>query len=540
MTTTMKKGLTIIIAIAALMAGTVPLMAGYYEQARHHYIRKHYDKAKELFLKAAEDGSGNAYYFLGEIERMKENYKEAEEYYKNALSMQHISKQYLINSYWNAVLMAEQRNDYNSVVSMSRSMWIRSREASARQKIESLINKLLWSDNNDAIERYNQGIDLKKAGKAAEAEKKFEEAIGIDYSFLAPKFEIGMAAYRNGNPERAAAYLDAIAARIPFYAEVRLILGDIQFERHNYRGAIDHFDRVLEFGLLDSSTEYRVWMKRGTCYYNLNDNRNAENDIEKAMKRNPRATEPLLLMSAIQIKLGKYDEALRVLKKANAIEPDNPEIHYQMGSVYYKEGDDRYVASFDRLFTLAGGKKGYPPKYKKVFVILAKRLHENKKHERAIAILKSLDEQSQTFETRLLAAKSYYYKKEYDNAIDQFEKLSLGNDARYMLCKAYAQSGRREKAKSLLAELAQAGDYLSRARHDPVLSGIARELDGSAAQPDGPETETEPEKKPEPVKKDAGNTKEKEAGVDKSNKSGAPASDDEEVDDDTDDESRYD
>lgn len=556
--TPMKKKALITMAALVLLAGVSgPLLAGYYEQGRNHYIHKNYDRAKELFLKAAEGGSGDAYYFLGEIERMRENYKDAEEFYKSAIAARNTSRQYLINSYWNALLMAEQRNDYESVVIISRSMWTRTRDAGARQKIESLINKLLWSNNNDAIGRYNEGIELKKSKKAAEAEKKFEEALGIDPSFLAPKFEIGMAAYRSGDTDRAARYLEDIASRIPFYAEVRLILGEIQFAKHNYRGAIDHFNKVVDFGLLDGPTEYRVWMKRGTSFYNLGENQNAEKDIEKAMKQNPKATEPLLLMSAIKIKLEQHDDALAALNKANAINPNNPEIQYQMGSVYYKKGDERYVSCFDRLYTLAGGKKEYPAKYKKVFVILAKRHHENKNHGRAIEILQSLDEKSQTFETRLLAAKSFYHKKEYDNAIDQFEKLSLGNDDKFMLCKAYAQSGRKEKAKALLAELAQAGDYLARARRDPVLSGIARELDGGTAQTEtsgkkaeplndasAPEKKEEPEKKVEPLKNETGDMKKEEKNIKgESTEGGSRRHDreeDDEFDEDSDDESRYD
>src|SRR5690606_7069668 len=114
-----------------------------------------------------------------------------------------ISRQYLINSYWNALLMAEQRNDYESAVSICRSMWLRTRDAAARQKIESLINKFLWTDNNDAIEKYNEGIELKKSGKGTEAMDRFRSAVSIAGSFLAPKFELGMNAYNTGDLDRA-------------------------------------------------------------------------------------------------------------------------------------------------------------------------------------------------------------------------------------------------------------------------------------------------------------------------------------------------
>lgn len=484
---------------ACMLFLSTALFAGYYEQGRGFYIKKNYDRAHEMFLKAAESGGpGDAYYFLGEIERIRSNYSEAEKYYRAAISHRTTSRQYLVNSYWNALLFAEQRNDYPAVASICRSMWIRTGDASARQKIETLVNKLLWSDNNDAIDAYNAGMELKKSGKPAAAMEKFQDALRTDPSFLAPRFELGITAYNAGEYDKASGYLEDIASKIPFYAEVQLILGDLQFARHNYRSAAEHYDRVQEYGLLDRAGEYRLQIKRGTCYYNLDEYPLAEKELEKALSYGPRSTEALLLMSAIKIKLEKYGDALKSLQKANAASPDNPEIQYQIGSVYYKQDDPRYVASFEKLFSLAGSRKDAPAKYRKVFMILAKRHYDARGFERAEAILATFDEKSHTFDSRLLAARTAYQLKKYDAAIDQFEKISPPAEDRFLLCRAYALSGRREKAKALLSELAAsgAGDYLGRARNDAALSGIAREIEGGRVKP-APDPTPRPGPEPE-------------------------------------------
>ncbi|OHD63422.1 MAG: hypothetical protein A2176_01900 [Spirochaetes bacterium RBG_13_51_14] len=488
----MKRTATII-TLAVILTCAVHLSAGYYEQGRRYYIRKNYDKAKEMFLKAAESNTaGDAYYFLGEIEKLQGNYHEAEEYYKTAITKKNISRQYLINSYWNAILMAEQRNDYEAVVSICRSMWIRTREAKARQKIDSLINKLLWTDNSDAIDRYNEGINLKKRGKTKEALEKFQSSLSLDSSFLAPKFEIGMMAYNSGDVDQASRSLGDITARIPFYAELSLVLGDIEFNRHDYRSAIDLFSKSLEYGFIESSAEYRILIKRGTSYYNISDFQSAEKDIEAALRYNPSSADALLLMSAVKIKMEKYDDALKTLQRAESLNPDNPEILYQLGSVYYKENDPRYAAHFDALFSLVGKKKDYPSKYEKVFLILAKHHFENKNYGHTVAILKTVDTGSQSYENRLLLAKALFNLKEYDNAIDQFEKISLGEEDKFTLCKSYALSGRREKAKALLAEIVTTGDFLTRAQRDPVLSSLVKEMDEDGVR------------KSEPPKKESG------------------------------------
>jgi len=335
-----------------------------------------------------------------------------------------------------------------------------------------------------------------------------------------------MAAYNSGDLDRASSHLGDIAAKIPFYAEVQHVLADIQFGRRNYRIAIDHYHRVLEYGFLDGAAENRIRIRLGTSHYKLGEYRDAEEDIDRAVRGSSRSTEALLLLSAIKIKMGKYGEAIKTLQQANAASPDNPEVHYQIGSVYFRENDPRYVAAYDRLFALAGGKKTYPARYRKAFIKLARHHYESKNYGRTLSILGTLDEKSQSFETRLLTARAHYGLKEYDSAIDQFEKLSLDNEDKFTLCRAYAQTGRRQKAKALLSELSLSGDYLSRAKRDPLLSGMAREMDGGSG-----------DRKPEPEKKETGPEKKKpeeKKRPELKNKTQDSEEEDEENDDDED------
>ena len=498
----MKKTIITLAACIAALCAAPPLFAGYYEQGRSLYTHKKYDQAKEMFLKAAESGDlGNAYYFLGEIEKIRGNYHEAEEYYKTAITKKSTSRQYLINSYWNALVLAEQRENYQSVIKICRDMWNRTGDASARQKIDTLINKFLWTDNEEAIAKYNAGIELKKSGKTAEAIEQFRAALGVAPSFLAPRFEIGMIAYNRGDLDQAYSNLDGIAEKIPFDADVQMVLADISFSRDNYKDAINRFDRVIEYGFLDGAAEQRIRIKRATCNYNIGDMEAASKDIDRALRLNPGSVEALLLQSAIKIKKEQYKDALAALQKANGISPDNPEIQYQIGSVYYRQGDRRYAVHFDKLFSQVGSRDRYPEKYKKVFLILARSCFENKNYGRVLAIIKSVDAKSANSETILLEARSQYNLKEYEKAIESFGKISLGNDDKYLYCRACALSGRKEKAKSILADLAGLPAFESKARQDTALSGLLQEIEKDRAQKK-PDAEKKTEERKPPVKKD--------------------------------------
>ncbi len=475
----MKKTIITSITIIIVLAFSPRiLIAGYYEQGRAYFTHKKYEKAKEMFLKATQTtDSGDPFYFLGEIEKLQGNYKEAEDYYKSAIAKKRVSRQYLINSYWNAIVLTEQREDYPAVIKLCREMKEKTGDAGAKQKAESLIGKFLWTDNKDAIDKYNEGIDLKKSRKQAEALKKFQEALGLAPSFLAAKFEIGMIAFNKGELDVTTQYLGSIAARLPFYAEVQLILADIYFSKHQYGSAIEYFNNALEYGFMEAAAENRTRVKRGTCYYNIKNFEAAEGDIEKALSQDASSVEALLLLSAVRIKMGKLPEALKTLQRAYSAHPKDPNVLYQIGSIYYKENNPEYVTYFEKLFEIAGGEKNHSPKYNKVFIMLARHYYGDKKYGRALSVLKTLEEKAQTYESRLIAARASYQLKEYEEAIDYFEKLSLANEDKLILCKAYALSGRREKAKMILSEVMYSSEYAAKARQDPTLAGIAKEIE---------------------------------------------------------------
>ena len=56
----------------------------------------------------------------------------------------------------------------------------------------------------------------------------------------------------------------------------------------------------------------------------------------------------------------KYNDALKTLQQANAASPDNPEIQYQIGSIYYKENDPRIRGLLRQAFRPRGRQKRRP------------------------------------------------------------------------------------------------------------------------------------------------------------------------------------
>lgn len=473
-----KNIIQILLTFLFLVVLSSDLFAGYYEKGCSYYVYKNYVKAREMFIKSTETSeNGNAYYFLGEIEKIEGNYDKAKEYYQAAISRK-ISRKYLRLAYWNLIVLTEQRGDYLGMVRSLKVFWEKTHDGGAKQKVEKLINKLMWSNNSKATETYKQAIKLKKNKKIDKAITVFNEAISHDNSFLAPKFEIALIEYRQGKLSNAVTYLNEIVGKIPFYAEIQLLLGDINFKNQNYRDAIENFDKAFEFGFLSKKTKYLIYFKRGTCLYNTGDYEDSSSDITEALKIRPSATGPLFLLSAILIKKENYKEALRTLHKLQKQNPTSPEIIYQIGSIFYKTGNEKYVSYFERLLGSVKNKKSdIPKKYFKAFIFLSKKYYERSHYSKVINTVKVFPEDSLDHDTSLITAKSYYHLGNYPKAIHYFEKISLNDDERYLLCRAYAINRMETKAKELLYRLYYNDTYFKKALADNALKKIALEID---------------------------------------------------------------
>ena len=461
------------------------LMAGYYEQGKSHYVYRKYEKAKQMFLKSVENHEhGDSYYFLGEIEKIQKNYSEAAKYFTKSAELSNTTRKYRKNSFWNLIVLAEQKGDLDEVVRVCKKMWSTIRDQSARQKVEKLINKFLWTENSEAIKSFKKGIALKKRNKIDEAMKYFQEATSADYSFLAPKFEMSLIYYNRKEYSSAAGYLREVVSRISFYAEAHLMLADIYFKNRSYSYARDHFIKALDFSFSGSSTRSQIAYRICEASYAAGDYENALKYGMEVHSKRPGMIKPLLIISASNIKLGKYEDALNYLMKARKLQPDNPDIIYQIGSIYYRQKDWRHISYFDRLFDMANNSKIKKTKYNRAFAILAKSHFSKKQYHRAIAIIKTFPSDNRSFELTLLLGKSLYHLGKYDQAVDALNSISLSAGDAVFLCKAYALSKRRNEAKEVMKKYLYSSDFSEAVGKSRLLLQLKKEIEKESAPKD--------------------------------------------------------
>ncbi len=445
----------IIIPIAIILTTfSSAVYADYYSQARSSFVYKKYDRAKELFLKAAETSkSGNSYYFLGEIEKLQGNFTEAEKYYRLATERP-TTRKYLVNSYWNLVVLSEQRGDTQSLARTSKNMWRRLRDNSAREKVEKLINRLLWTDNPEAIEKYTTAINLKRSDPE-KALSILREAAGMDRDFLAPRFEIALILSSSGKDSQASSYFKEVVDKVPIHAAAHIALADSLINMGRYSEAVPHLEKALEFGFLDSKTESILHTKLCRAYYAVNSYDRALEHSSRAHSLDRSNIDPLLIESAVYIKQRDYDNAIKTLQTASAIKPNDPGCLLQLGSIYYSQGDDKYIEIFNRLFNkIAKSETGVRRSYYTALNILARASFDKKSYTRSEEIADNLIEIKPANELLLISAKSSFYLKKYTKAEKTFSLItSMSNQDRYLHALACARSDMVEKAGRILTPI---------------------------------------------------------------------------------------
>lgn len=103
------------------------------------------------------------------------------------------------------------------------------------------------------------------------------------------------------------------------------------YDIEEYKAAIDDFSISLEI----DDQMYQVINCRGMCYYLLNDFDNALKDFLKSNKAD--VCNIFIYRADIYRRSGDIVSAIEDLKLAREIEPNNPNIIYTLGSLYFKK-----------------------------------------------------------------------------------------------------------------------------------------------------------------------------------------------------------
>jgi tetratricopeptide (TPR) repeat protein len=172
------------------------------------------------------------------------------------------------------------------------------------------------------------------------------------------RFSQAMVYVHVGHPEWARTALESLAAKSPKDALYPYWLGRIDYDGHEYKGAIRHFQRAIE---LDPHMA-RAYDNLGLCYYYENQNELAVASYEKAIALNREAGQPSpwphLNLAITEQFLNQPSQAETNLREAIRLDPGFAKAHFQLGTVL--EDLNQLEAALGELKVAAQLEPAYP------------------------------------------------------------------------------------------------------------------------------------------------------------------------------------
>ena len=144
---------------------------------------------------------------------------------------------------------------------------------------------------------------------------------------------------RAAKPDAAIEVLTRLADDYPTLPLVHSALGDLQRQQENYRGAVDAYDRAIEFTEEGAPSEWPLLYARGISHERRKDWDMAESDFRRALELNPEQPQVLNYLGYSMVERREnLDEALDMIQRAVAARPDSGYIVDSLGWVLYRLG----------------------------------------------------------------------------------------------------------------------------------------------------------------------------------------------------------
>lgn len=359
---------------------------------------------------------------------------------------------------------------------------------------------------------YNLALSLLRQQKYEEAILYFSKAIevaGPGQIAVQSHAHLGHIYFSKGNNEMAADHLNHAVTLAPDNGKYRYNLGVVYLRLRKQREALQEFEKALTTGSNDAA----VLRGLARAFEDLGHVSLAIQSLEKALYQNPNdvttlfllgdllykekdllkaadafrkvvnitpgdknTEEALLKLGTIYSDLERYDQAERMLERAQTLNPNNPDILYRLGLVAARSGNpERAVAAWKRALA-GGGRAGLErADERKIRLELAQLYRGQGGFDLALEqyrlVLARANEEPRTDdpEARLALAQTHLELKNYSGAIESFQKVvdsprAAPGDrkAAYTgLALAYAGSGRADDLDQARANATRA------ARMDP-------------------------------------------------------------------------
>jgi tetratricopeptide (TPR) repeat protein len=293
----------------------------------------------------------------------------------------------------------------------------------------------------------------------------------------------GLAAYNEGDYERAVEQLRLAAALSPDIPDYRFSLGLAYLKAGQAKKAASELEAVrgmIGLRLQTRVKEPLVLLHIASAYIQLDKLDSAKKRLEMALERDSELVEAHYSLGLIAQREGRHADAVRHFELLLEHNPDHPDANLAMANWLREEG--REEEALERLRRASQGSP-YDFSIQMIFGTVAFEMGVLEDAEEAFRRASELRPESR--DARFNLATVMLAKRQYPDAIQLLEHLAQGDSphdgAAYNLAQAYRGAGRTEDAVGVLAEL------LGRAPDYPQANFSMGLLQEALGDPDGAE-----------------------------------------------------
>ncbi len=255
------------------------------------------------------------------------------------------------------------------------------------------------------------------------AERWYQAALERDPNFWDARLSLARMYLSTEQDEKALELLER--ARDEGVQDIRLsaYLADAYRQSGRYAKAVDQINAVIEKH--PKNKEY-IFI-RGRIYFDQGNYDTAREDFNKAYEFDPRFHQAYFFVGRTAFEQGDYKKAMKIFRHVLDYKPNDGDFHYWMGRAY--EAEDRLTQALEEYRNATKVDSDYGSSNPELYVRRGRLLSKlgysvqgKRDIERALEINPSM------FEALVAMGESNYRDKQYEEAIENFEKVLADNE----------------------------------------------------------------------------------------------------------------
>lgn len=300
-------------------------------------------------------------------------------------------------------------------------------------------------DDRSPFLRTRLALVLLKQGEIDAATAQINKAISIDENYIDAYSILGKIYLVKADFESAIKSFNKIISVDKKSEDAYLDLCNVYLDRKNYDEAIRILRRLIKVNPSNALAYYYL----GRTYSEINRLEKAKEYYKKVIDLKPLFVSAYKAVGLIEEFQGNYPEAVKYFKKALELEIGNDNLRGHIAQIYIEMED--YESAYVELKVLSENNPENVNLKVKMGLVLLKL---NRLPEAVVLFTGVLKKHSPSDKVRYYLAGTYFQMQDFENAMQQFSKISnrsdLYQDAQLNIAFMLNKSGKSGKAKQIL------------------------------------------------------------------------------------------